>query len=396
LAVKPKICWITYYFPPMGMGGIQRVFNIPKNLKKLGWDVDICTPYPPYAYPKDNELLKTVRLNIIRSFCPDPLHILPRRFSTPGTGKRDYFSFPDNKIFWLPFLWRKLRSADVMVFSCPPFSLMFTTFIAKNTPFIIDYRDQWTDSYLGSYFFKWEESLAKKIERKCIDRAYAVVTVTEKTRNYLSSKYPANKNKIHLIRNGFAEENFPKNHKIKKSGKFIITYMGSFTDIFNPNPIFDGFEKLFSLKPELRQRIVFKYIGPSMMKILKEKAKKVGLKNFIFTGHLPQKEALAELMTSDLLLLLGGSGDQDGWLMPGKLYQYLRTGLPIIAITKNKEIKNIIGSSGIICDPESASFAAAILKIIREYNSFKPIPDYPEYSWENLSKKYSEILMGIL
>jgi len=380
----------------MGMGGVQRVYNIPKNLEKLGWDVDICTPNPPFSYPRDNESLKIDHLNVIRSFCPDPLHILPGRVSTPGAGKRDCFSFPDNKIFWLPFLWRKLRSADVIIISCPPFSLMLTSFMAKNTPLVIDYRDQWTGSYLGNYFFKWEESLAQKIEQFCIDKASAVVTVTEGIRAYLRAHYPENQNKIHLIRNGFDEKAFPAINKRKKSDKFIITYMGSFTDIFNPNPIFEGFEKLFSLKPQLRESIVFKYIGPSMVENLREKAKRAGLKNFISTGHLPNREALAELITSDLLILIGGSGDQDGWLMPGKLYQYLRTGLPIIAITRNREIKDIIGSSGFICDPEPESFAAAILKSIRTPNKFKPISDYLEYSWENLSKKYSEILKGVL
>jgi glycosyltransferase involved in cell wall biosynthesis len=380
----------------MGMGGVQRVYNIPKNLEKLGWAVDICTPNPPFQYPRDNESLKIDRLNVIRSFCPDPLHILPKKIATPGAGKRDYFSFPDNKTFWLPFLWRKLSSADVMVISCPPFSLMLTLFLAKNTPFVIDYRDQWTGGYLGSYLFKCEESLAKKIERYCIDKAHAVVTVTQKTRDHLSSQYPANKNKIHLVRNGFDEKDFPKNHPRKKSGKFIITYMGSFTDVFNPNPIFDGFEKLFSLKPELRESIVFKYIGPSIKENLKEKARRVGLKNFVITGHLPHTEALGELISSDSLILLGGSGDEDKWLVPGKLYQYIRTGLPIIAITKNREIKKIINSSGIICDPEPSSFASAILKVIRKPGDFETISDYAEYSWQNLSEKYSEILRRVL
>ncbi len=380
----------------MGMGGVQRVYHIPKILKKFGWDVDIYTPYPPYSYPKDNTSFKTDDLNIIRSFCPDPLHILPGKISTPGAGKRDYFSFPDNKIYWLPFLWRKIKSADIIVISCPPFSPILTLFLVKNTPCIIDYRDQWTESYLGKYFFKAEEQLAKKIEKQLIDKASAVVTVTKKTGDYLSEQYPENKNKIHLIRNGFDEPSFLKTHKRKKTNKFTLTYMGSFNDTFKPNLIFEGLKKLFSLKPELREKIVLKYIGPSMIEKLKEKAKNIGLENFISTGYLPQKEALAELIMSDSLILIGGSGDENSWLVPGKLYQYLRTGLPIIAITKNKEIKNLIGSSGKNCDPKPESLAISIRQIIEEPYVFKPVSNYSDYSWENLSRKYSELLKNVL
>ncbi len=380
----------------MGMGGVQRLYNIPKVLKELGWDVDIYAPYSPYNYPKDTESFKPYNLNIIRSFCPDPLHILPGRISPPGAGKRDCFSFPDNKVFWLPFLWKKLKKADIIVISCPPFSTALTSFINKKTPCVIDYRDQWTGSYLGEYFFKAEENLAKKIEKKYLDKADAVVTVTEKIGNYLKTQYPASKNKIHLIRNGFDEKLFPKYIKRDKTDKFTLTYMGSFNNTFDPDPIFDGLEKLFSEKPALRKRIVLKYIGPSIIENLKKRANEIGLINFTTTGYLPHRDAISELMKSDLLILIGGTEREDQWLVPGKLYQYLRTGIPIIAITKNKEIKNLIGSSGLICDPEPESFAHSILKIIEQPHLFKPISDYSTYSWKNLGIEYSELLKNVL
>jgi glycosyltransferase involved in cell wall biosynthesis len=380
----------------MGMGGVQRVYNIPKSLKELGWEVDIYTPNPPYSYPKDKDLFEVEDLNIIRSFCPDLLHILPRKVSTPGAGKRDYISFPDNKILWLPFLWRNIKSPNIIVISCPPFSLMLALLLAPKTPCVIDYRDQWTGSYLGKYFLKAEEHLAKKIEKQCINKASAVVTVTKRTGDYLKKQYPENKNKIHLIRNGFDEKAFPENYKRKKTDKFTFTYMGSFSDTFKPTLIFEGLKKLFSSKPELREKIVFKYIGPSMLEELKAKAKNIGLKNFIITGYLPHREALSELIASDSLILIGGSGDEDKWLVPGKLYQYLRTGLPIIAITKNTEIKKLIGPSGLICDADPKSFADSILKVIQKPHLFKGTTNHSNYSWENLSSKYSELLRRVL
>ncbi len=380
----------------MGMGGVQRVYNIPKVLKKLGWDVDIYTTYSPFSYPKDHLSFKLDDLNIIRSFCPDPLHIIPGKIANPRTGKRDYLSFPDNKISWLPFLWRKIKSADIIVVTCPPFSLLLPLLSIKDTAFVIDYRDQWTGSYLGKYHFKAEEALAKKIEKLCIDRASAVVTVTKKIGDHLKKQYPGSKNKIHLIRNGFDMELFLKTYKRKRTDKLTLTYMGSFNDTFKPNIIFEGLKKLFSLKPALREKIAFKYIGPSITNDLKEKARNIGLKNFITTGYLPHIKAINELTKSDLLILIGGSGEEDNWLIPGKLYQYLPSGIPILAITKNKEIKELIGSSGITCDPEPESFASSIIKIIQKPHLFKSRKNYSVYSWKELGREYSELLKDVL
>jgi glycosyltransferase involved in cell wall biosynthesis len=380
----------------MGMGGVQRVYNIPKVLKKLGWDVDIYTPYPPYNYHKDISSFNLDELNIKRSFCPDPLHILPFMVSAPGAGKLDHLSFPDNKVFCLPFLWRKINRPDIIVISCPPFSLALTLFLAKKTPCIIDYRDQWTGSYLGKYTLKFEEHLACKIERQIVNKSSAIVTVTKKTGDYLKKKYPGNKNKIHLIRNGYDELAFTKTYKRNEINKFTLTYMGSFSDIIQPYPIFEGFKEFFISNPELQENIVFKYIGPSMIEKLKEKAKNAGLKNLITTGYLPHKEALYELTASDLLILIGGSEKEDSWLIPGKLYQYLRTGLPIIAITKNNEIKDLIGSSGLICNADPKSFADSILKVIQNPQLFKGNTNYSDYSWEKLGENYSELLKNIL
>lgn len=380
----------------MGLGGVQRVYNIPKVLRKLGWDVDIYTPCPPYNYPKDRESFKMDNLNIIRSFCPDPMHILPAKVLTPGTGKRDYLSFPDNKVFWLPFLWKNLKKTDIAVISCPPFSAALTLFITKKIPCVVDYRDQWTGSYLGEYFFEAEENLAKKIEKRCLDKASAAVTVTEKIGNYLKAQYPASKNKIHLIRNGFDEKLFPKYIKREKTDKFILTYMGSFNDTFDPDPIFDGLEKLFSEKPALRKRIVLKYIGPSIIEKLKKRANEIGLINFTTTGYLPHRDAISELMKSDLLILIGGTEREDRWLVPGKLYQYLRTGLPIIAITKNTEIEKLIGSSGLTCGVEPESVSDSLLKIIEQPDSFHNNENYSIFSWEKLGSEYSGLLNKIL
>ena len=380
----------------MGMGGIQRVFHIPENLRRLGWKVNIYTPYTPRGYPIDNTLIKGNNLEVIRTFSPDPLHLLPGKFSGVGKGRRDYFTFPDNKIPWIPFLLKSLGSMDTIITSCPPFSLLLTGLVKNKTPWIIDFRDPWSGSYLGKYRFKWEEELANGLEKYAIKHASAVISVTKNHKEYLISRYPEHQGKIHLIRNGYDEENFPEAEYRVKDEDIIITYMGTFNIHHNPRVFFEGLEELFKIRPWVKNKIVLKHIGHGSGIDVKRWTEKVGIGKFIATGYLPHRFALRELLNSDILLLLGEKGKQDREIIPGKLYEYLRSKIPIIAVTVNEEIEELIGSAGLCCNFNPVSVAQAILKVIENPDQFKTIKNYGDYSWRNLSRKYSKLLSSVL
>lgn len=379
----------------MGMGGIQRTFHIPRYLGELGWRVKIYTPFPPQRYPIDKNL-EASSLEVIRTFSPDPLHLIPRKISTPGMGRRDYLSFPDNKVSWLPILMRSLESMDIVVTTCPPFSLFFTGFFIKNTPWIIDFRDPWTGGYLGEYKFGWEEKFANILEKHSIRRASAVISVTKNHTEYLRTRYPESREKIHLIRNGYNEDSFPEAHSRAHDKDIVITYMGTFNNLLPPDCIFEGLRELFKIKVDIKNRIVFKHIGYSSVGSLDKWVERVGLRRIISTGYLPHHEALKELLDSDVLLLLGAKGEGDNWIVPGKLYEYIRSGIPIVAITNNKEIEELIGSSGLRCDFNPAEIAQGILEIIKNRDSFKPCCDYRNYLWKNHAREYSKILVSVL
>jgi glycosyltransferase involved in cell wall biosynthesis len=269
-------------------------------------------------------------------------------------------------------------------------------FITKNIPFIIDYRDQWTGSYLGEYALKIEEYLAKKIEKKIINKASAVVTVTKKIGEYLKEQYPENKNKIHLIRNGYSENAFTERTNRQKRESFVLTFMGTFNEFVKPDLLFDGLKTLLKIKPNLRQEIIFKHIGYSSEKNIKDLAKKIGLKKHIVLGYKPHREALYELMDSDILFLLGGQEKDSKWVIPGKIYEYLRSGIPIIAITSNPEIETLIGSTGLVVGFDAQKIAKAIITIIDKPQTFSQVSNYKEYEWENLAKQYSNLLLSLL
>jgi glycosyltransferase involved in cell wall biosynthesis len=380
----------------MGMGGIQRTFYIPRYLSDLDWKVRVYTPNPPRLYPKDMTVNENDDIEVIRSLCPDPMHFLGRVFKTPGMGRVDYFSFPDNKIPWLPFLYNSLKGMDLVVTSVPPFSLLLSGFFYIDTPWVIDFRDPWVGSFLSRYKFKYEEIFAKKLERYGVEKAALCITVTQNHLEYLKSNYPEHSHKFHLIRNGYNEEDFPSKYKRESKGKIIITYMGTLNMLRPIEYVFEGLQKLFEKRPEMKDRFIFKHIGYSIGVNVEKLAKEAGIRNFLSTGYLPHNEALRELLDSDILLLLGVKGEQDKDIIPGKLYEYIRSSLPIIAVTTNEEIEELINLQGVRCGYDASDISKCILRIIDNPRSFGEVENLKDFSWKYLTKKYSTLLSSVL
>jgi glycosyltransferase involved in cell wall biosynthesis len=172
--------------------------------------------------------------------------------------------------------------------------------------------------------------------------------------------------------------------------------MGTFNEFVKPDLLFDGLKTLLKIKPNLRQKIIFKHIGYSSEKNIKDLAKKIGLENYVLLGYKPHREALYELMDSDILFLLGGQEKDSNWVIPGKIYEYLRSGIPIIAITANPEIKTLIGSAGLVVGFNAQEIAKAIITIIKKPQTFSQVSNYKEYEWKKLAKQYSELLLSLL
>ena len=59
--VNRKILFLAYYFPPLGMGGTQRVAKWSKYLSRAGWEVTVVTVKPIIYYAQDESLLEELR-----------------------------------------------------------------------------------------------------------------------------------------------------------------------------------------------------------------------------------------------------------------------------------------------------------------------------------------------
>ncbi|MBI4531732.1 MAG: glycosyl transferase family 1, partial [Candidatus Latescibacteria bacterium] len=140
---------VAYYFPPMGLSGVQRTVKFAKYLPRFGWSPTILTVHTVDYLAYDPSLLDDLPdgIPIVRTSSADVLSLLRvirRPHSRPATVRSgiglnpperlrsllNYISqallLPDNKVGWFPFALargRKLlreRRFDAIYATAPP------------------------------------------------------------------------------------------------------------------------------------------------------------------------------------------------------------------------------------------------------------------------------------
>src|SRR5690606_12905419 len=107
-----KVLVIAYYFPPMGLSGVQRTLKFVKYMRDYNWEPVVLTSASAGYYAHDNYLLKeaeSLNINIIRAGGKD----INSRLARKGTIKMppefirknlsrisNTFFIPDNKKGW--------------------------------------------------------------------------------------------------------------------------------------------------------------------------------------------------------------------------------------------------------------------------------------------------------
>jgi len=158
-----NVLMISYYFPPLGLGGVQRPAKLAKYLPQFGWKPTVLTVKTVTYYGYDPTLLDELQnVEIVRTGSLDPLRVFQWRknisSASPRIGEGLYWKFsnwvfvPDSKILWLPFAWatasRLMNQKQIRVLwtTAPPYSshvLGLWLKLWKKSFWIADFRDDW-------------------------------------------------------------------------------------------------------------------------------------------------------------------------------------------------------------------------------------------------------------
>lgn len=424
---QKKLLIITYYFPPAGGPGVQRWLKFVKYLPEFGVQPIVYVPENP-TYPiVDEGLVKEVsdQVIVIKNKIIEPYQ-LASFFSKNKTKKiasgifpnkkkqslldkvflwiRGNLFIPDARVLWVKpsvsFLEKYIveNNIDTIVTSGPPHSLHLIGLELKqklNIKWFADFRDPWTtigyhkSLRLSSYAAKKH----KKLEHQVLNTADTIL-VTSKTTKVEFQEITTKP--IEVITNGYDVENVDKQ---TLDTKFTLAHIGSFLSERNPLFLWECLVELLQEIPEFKQHLEIKLIGAVSQEVL-ETIAKLDLNDYLNNlGYVSHNEAIAHQKKSQVLLLIEINSEDTKSIIPGKLFEYMVSNRPIIAIgPKGSDFSDIITqtNTGVFFDySEKMKLKSVILDFYNQFLEGRLQSNgvgLQQYSRKNLTKQLAQLI----
>jgi glycosyltransferase involved in cell wall biosynthesis len=337
---------IAFHFPPQrGSSGIQRTLKFVRHLPALGWEPLVLSAHPrAYEHTGADQLAEIpATLTVRRAFALDSARHLALRGRYPGL-----LALPDRWTSWLLgavpaglALARRMRPQ--VIWSTYPIATAHLAALAlqrlTGLPWVADLRDPMIDDSHPSG--RLRRRAATWIEARVVRHAARVVVTTPGALRTYRARYPqAPAERFCLIENGYDEEAFaglaPAAAPAADAGngrRFTLLHSGVvYPSERDPVPLFQALAALRArgLLPAGGFRLLLR--APAHETLLRALIEQYGLSDMVELGaHLPYRVALQEMLAADGLLVLQASNCNDQ--VPAKLYEYLRAGRPILALT---------------------------------------------------------------
>ncbi len=413
-----KVLVIAYYFPPMGLSGVQRTVKFVKYMEKFGWQPTVVTTSNVAYFAHDESLLEEVKnTKIVRVGAKEPNSLLAKygTMKIPSEFLRKVFNrlsqtffIPDNKISWSKKAFKvssKLLTEekyDIIFVTIPPFSTFREAVKLKeqfNLPLLVDYRDLWLDSYFSFYLTPFHRLLNKRMEYKALKKADKITVTNRVIKEKLLKHYKfLTFNDVVIISHGYDEEDFAiPNIKKDKSNKMMITYSGIFIEYNTPKYFLRAFKLLVDQNPEIAENITLRFIG-FLRKENEKLINKLGISRYVENlNYLDHKTAVKKLMESDILWMMVGRKKNIDAILPGKIYEYFGTMKPVIACVPKGAARTaaIAYDASFVTEPDNVMEIKSVF--VHVYELFKsnklPVPkeDYVKnHSRENLTKNLTQ------
>jgi glycosyltransferase involved in cell wall biosynthesis len=360
-----KILIITYYWPPSGGSGVQRWLKFAKYLDQLGWQPYIFTPENPSFTIQDTSLLKDVPASaeVIKLPIWEPYDLFFKISKLFGkkpikqsdfisTGEKTFFQkvssfirgnffIPDARVFWvkpsIAFLndFIKSNQIDKIITTGPPHSIHLIGLKLKekdpSIKWIADFRDPWSEwdlldtLSLTNRARNRHQSLEKKVLTKA-DRVITIAPYHVQRLEVLSGR------KVDLITNGFDEDDF-RNIVHTRTSKFTIRHIGIVDELRDPRPVVEAIKQLCASDADFAESLLIEFVG-NVNSAFKEYVQVDSRLNAVvrFVHQVPHPELLKLYGETDLQLLVLAHTAIGPGNLPGKFFEYLASGNPILAI----------------------------------------------------------------
>jgi len=404
-----KVLIVTYYFPPSGGPGVQRVLKFVKYLPEFGWQPVVLTVQDGDYPARDESLLAEIPQHAIvyrtKIFEPYRLYrkLTGKAANTPvdvenipqgGKKKslteslaefvRSTFFIPDARIGWYPYAVPqglkiiKEQNIEAIYSSSPPYT---TSVIARKLhrattiPWVAGFRDPWTGFLSTPDRWFIPRAIDERLERAVFNDANAIEAAWRGILKDVTGKVPGiDQKKLVYHPNGFDREDYPT-LKLKKNKRFTVTYTGSMYGKRNPRTFLQAVEGLVSDGKVDPRKIHLKFIGRFGSEVREMLARSSIHDSIEVISYLPHSESVEALLRSDALLLIVDEADGSDEIVPGKVFEYIGAQRPIIGLAPEGAIAGLMREtrSGLVAaNQDIPAIQAAFIECYANFLYHKP------------------------
>lgn len=418
-AMRPKLLFLAYPFPPLQAIGAVRTRNIARYLTRLGWDVTVVTPDP--SVWRNIEDCGRVSAELEREGIKRILTGHRWRCLVPG-GVKCW----DQNLGWLVggvcrtiargvgiekhVGWIKAaeqgcftlsqKDVDVILASGGPFSafrLARSLSDRLGRPYVLDYRDSWT----GHPLRLPTRPATVRDEAGLLERCAAATIVSPSWAEDLGRRYGVGA-KVHVVTNGYDPGEMAAVTPYD-FGHCAFVYAGA---IYPAKGSISSFlAALKCLKESFNQASenwYFHYYGEQEDHV-REQAIQFGLSDrIVLHGRVPRREALSAVKGANLALVISSIYEQgslnDNGIIPAKIFDAIGLGTPVLLIAPpGSDAAALMAPSGLVKSFAGVETQGMVSFLKDVVCGRAPQPKNSEIcSWTTISKRLDTILRGCM
>ncbi len=372
-----RVLMLGYDFPPQGGTGAVRITKFVKYLAHFGWEpVIVCSTdlsatddslvadIPPGTEIHRVPLPKWARAILASSQPGSKTASGQTAPSTPPTMAIRLASalvrwgrglmVPDPLLLWVPgavkVATRLLAQdeIDAIFTTSPPHSVqvagLWLSRRFPHIPWVMDLRDLWSESHL--LINTPHHRPNHWLERRALSTAARTLVVTDGIRALTSDSFPTvPSERIVTVTNGYDPDDLAHMPERTANERLTLSFVGTLYG-FRSNTEFIPALRQLVQDEAMRTRILVRFIGNIPQSVQEELAPLIEMGVVQMQSFVSRREAMLEMWQADLLLMLESDMLELRLSHSNKLFEYMATGNPILAVVGDGEIAKLIRSVG--------------------------------------------------
>lgn len=447
-----RVLWLAYFFPPLGGGGCQRTLKLVRYLEPLGWNSTVVTVRDPDYWILDPSLAAEIppaaEVIRVRALTAQRLLALTRSLGRSlggragaaveepqGARRRGVFTalrraqswvmIPDGYVGWARAAGRAAArriaagGIDALWTTSSPESAHVAGLSLKRRfgiPWVADFRDPWVGRVTYAPPSRWHDARHRALESAVVRAADRATVVSEAMAALYRGRYPdLPADRFVVLPNGVDGDDWRRADegifastaadRAADAGRFVLLHAGQLAHRPTARTLLEGARRAIAADPSLAASLRIRFLGGNEEiaagdPLVRSLGGVVSL-----DPSRPHLEALAAMRRADALLLLGHGGRADSLLYTGKIYEYLTSGRPVLAVLDEgpaAELLRAAGGDRVFASGDAAGVAGWIEAAVRSWRGgARPSVSPPEdlrRGWERqfLAVQASKILSGIV